>query len=142
MSTSLGACLARVTKPARIGDKLSQVDTPAIVVRLDALKKNLNSMKDYVQMQSTELSRQILLRPHAKTHKCPAIAKMQVDLYGAVGICCQKLDEAEAMIYFGVTDIFLTNEVVGEKKISRLCELARTGSFNSLFIVDVLLHIS
>ncbi len=63
------------------------------------------------------------LRPHAKTHKCPVIALKQMAL-GAVGVCVQKVGEAEAMVYGGVGDVLVTNEIVGRQKLRRLMSLA------------------
>jgi D-serine deaminase-like pyridoxal phosphate-dependent protein len=64
------------------------------------------------------------LRPHAKSHKCPEIAKGQVAL-GAVGVCCQKVSEAAVFVAAGIADVLVTNEVVGDAKIRQLLELAR-----------------
>ncbi|HVJ24776.1 MAG TPA: DSD1 family PLP-dependent enzyme, partial [Burkholderiales bacterium] len=64
------------------------------------------------------------VRPHAKTHKCPEVAKRQIAL-GAVGMCCQKVSEAEAMVDGGVHDVLVSNEVVGARKLARLAELSR-----------------
>lgn len=60
---------------------------------------------------------------------------MQIEVYGAVGVCCQKLDEVQSMLDFGVKDVLLTNEIVGEKKISRLCELGRAGYSSIISII-------
>ena len=65
------------------------------------------------------------LRPHAKTHKCPVIALRQMAL-GAVGVCVQKVGEAEAMVYGGVQDVLVTNEIVGRQKLRRLMALAQS----------------
>lgn len=123
----------RVTCPARVGDTLSEVETPALIVRRDALERNLQRMKDYV----SSVGRPIRLRPHAKTHKCPAVARLQIDKFGAVGQCCQKLDEAEALVDGGVADILLTNSVIGTKKIARLCSLSKRGDRHTRLIFDV-----
>ena len=69
---------------------------------------------------------QVRLRPHAKTHKCPVIALKQMAL-GAVGVCVQKVSEAEAMVYGGVTDVLVTNEIVGRQKLRRLMALAASA---------------
>ncbi|HZZ20063.1 MAG TPA: DSD1 family PLP-dependent enzyme [Opitutaceae bacterium] len=98
---------------------LAQVDTPALVVDLDVFEKNLNVMAGAVA------GSRVSLRPHAKTHKCPEIARRQVAL-GAVGVCCQKVGEAEAMAEGGIEDIFITNEIVGPPKLARLARLACT----------------
>jgi D-serine deaminase-like pyridoxal phosphate-dependent protein len=66
----------------------------------------------------------VRIRPHAKTHKCPEVAKRQIAL-GAVGVCCQKVSEAEAMVEGGVADVYVSNEVVGAQKLARLAALAK-----------------
>jgi 3-hydroxy-D-aspartate aldolase len=106
--------------PAEIGMSLDEVDTPALVVDLDAFERNLRRLADRVQGTGVKL------RPHAKTHKCPVIALKQIEL-GAVGVCCQKVSEAEAMVYGGVPDVLVTNEVVGRQKLRRLMALAGTA---------------
>src|SRR5204862_5059578 len=92
--------------PAEIGMSLDDVDTPALIVDLDAFERNLRRLADRVAGSG------VRLRPHAKTHKCPVIALKQIEL-GAVGVCVQKVSEAEAMVYGGVRNVLVTNEVVG-----------------------------
>lgn len=104
--------------PARIGMHLSEVDTPALLIDLDAFEDNLQRMAENLT------GRKARLRPHAKTHKSPVIALRQMAL-GAVGVCCQKVSEAEAMVYGGVPDVLVTNEIVGRPKIERLVSLAK-----------------
>ena len=103
--------------PAQIGMQLGDVDTPALVVDLDAFDKNI------AQMAAHAADAGVRLRPHAKTHKCPVIALKQI-AQGAVGVCCQKVSEAEAMVNGGVGDVLLTNEIVGDPKMQRLGALA------------------
>lgn len=103
---------------ARIGDKRDDIDTPALVVDLDALEANIDHMAAFAAASG------VRLRPHAKTHKCSAIARLQIEA-GAVGVCCQKVGEAEAMANGGVSDVLVTNEVVGAKKLERLAALSR-----------------
>src|SRR5690348_6634631 len=74
--------------PAEIGMPLDEVDTPALIVDLDAFERNLRRLADRVKGSG------VRLRPHSKTHKCPVIALKQIEL-GAVGVCCQKVSEAE-----------------------------------------------
>ena len=105
-------------RPAEVGDPLRDVDTPALIIDLDAFERNLDKMADMAAGYG------VALRPHAKTHKSPIIARRQMDL-GAVGVCCQKVSEAEIMVAGGVNDILVSNQVVGEKKVSRLAALAR-----------------
>src|SRR5438045_8117260 len=103
--------------PAEIGMSLDEVDTPALIVDLDAFESNLRRLAERVKGSG------VRLRPHAKTHKCPVIALKQMEL-GAVGVCCQKVSEAEAMVYGGVKDVLVTNEIVGRQKLRRLMGLA------------------
>jgi 3-hydroxy-D-aspartate aldolase len=92
-------------------------DTPALLVDLDKMEKNLHRMADFAKECDVKL------RPHAKTHKVPEIAKMQVEA-GANGICLQKLSEAEVFAKAGFHDIFITNEVVGKQKVDNIASLA------------------
>ena len=103
--------------PASVGQRLEEVDTPALILELDAFEKNLRTLKEAV-------GGRVRIRPHAKTHKCPEVAKRQIAL-GAVGMCCQKVSEAEAMVEGGIADVLVSNEVVGATKLARLAELSR-----------------
>ena len=113
--------------PARAGDPLVAIETPALVVDLDPYERNLERMAD--------ATKGIRLRPHGKAHKCATIAKAQL-ARGAVGICCQKTDEAAAFVDAGVPDVLVTNEVVAPAKIARLVDLARRATVGVL--VDAL----
>src|SRR5438105_7451091 len=103
---------------AVVEQRLEDVDTPALVIDLDAFERNLRTMADSVK------GRGVRLRAHAKTHKCAEIAKRQVAL-GAVGVCCQKVSEAEALVDGGIGNVLVSNEVVGAAKIARLAGLSR-----------------
>jgi D-serine deaminase-like pyridoxal phosphate-dependent protein len=103
--------------PARPGDSIDDVDTPTLVVDLDAFERNLDLMANAVHGAG------VALRPHAKSHKCPDIAHAQIGR-GAVGICCQKVGEAEAFVAAGIRDVLVTNEIVGERKLERLAAMA------------------
>jgi 3-hydroxy-D-aspartate aldolase len=103
--------------PAAIGQRLEEVDTPALILDLPVFEKNLSTLKDAV-------GNRVRIRPHAKTHKCPEVGKRQIAL-GAVGMCCQKVSEAEAMVDGGIDDVLVSNELVGATKIKRLAELSR-----------------
>ena len=104
--------------PAEIGMSLEEVDTPALLIDLDAFEGNLQRLAKAVEGSGARL------RPHAKTHKCPVIGRRQMAL-GAVGVCCQKVGEAEAMVYGGVSNVLVSNQVVGATKLSRLASLAK-----------------
>jgi 3-hydroxy-D-aspartate aldolase len=104
--------------PATIGMPLSEVDTPSLILELDAFERNLD------RMDASLAGKPIKIRPHAKSHKCPEIALRQIKR-GAVGVCCQKVSEAEAMVDGGVPDVLIANEVVGAPKLKRLAALAK-----------------
>ena len=104
-------------RPAQVGQRLEEVDTPALILDLDAFERNQKTLFDLVRNR-------VRVRPHAKTHKCPDVAKRQIAL-GAVGMCCQKVSEAEAMVEGGVTDVLVSNEIVGARKLERLAALSR-----------------
>jgi D-serine deaminase-like pyridoxal phosphate-dependent protein len=111
--------------PARIGDPVGAVETPALVVDLDAFEHNLDLMANAVRGSG------VALRPHAKAHKCPDIAKAQI-ARGAVGICCQKVDEAAVFVQAGIANVLLTNQVVAPAKIARLATLAQAATVGVL----------
>jgi D-serine deaminase-like pyridoxal phosphate-dependent protein len=98
-----------------VGHSVSAVDTPALVIDLDAMERNLARMADFAR------SHGLRLRPHAKMHKSAEIAKLQM-AHGAVGVCVQKTDEALALAHAGVTDIYISNEVVAPAKLARLAQ--------------------
>jgi D-serine deaminase-like pyridoxal phosphate-dependent protein len=111
--------------PAQIGDRLADVDTPALIVDLDAFERNVGTMADAIR------DRNVRLRPHAKSHKCPEIARLQI-ARGAIGVCCQKVGEAEALVEAGISDVLVTNEIVGGSKLARLAALARSANIGVL----------
>jgi D-serine deaminase-like pyridoxal phosphate-dependent protein len=123
--------------PARLADPVDAIATPALVVDLDALERNLDTMARWARQARD--GRGIRLRPHAKTHKCAAIAQMQV-ARGAVGVCVQKLEEAEALAAAGVGDLFLSNQVVDAAKLVRVAQLAARATLaiavDSVFGID------
>lgn len=106
-------------KPAaHVGDGIADIDTPALVVDLDAMERNLARMAAYAREHGMRL------RPHAKTHKSGHVAALQ-RAAGAVGVCVQKLSEACALADAGVDDIFITNEVLAPGKLAVLAGLAQ-----------------
>ena len=112
-----------VSAPAAAGSHVSEVDTPALLIDLDALERNIR------RMQERAAGTKARLRPHAKTHKSTAIANRQIAA-GAVGICCQKVSEAEIMVDGGIGDVLISNEVVGKAKIERVAALARRAKIS------------
>ena len=104
-----------VDRPPRTID---EIDTPAAIIDLDLVNQNIKTLEDFVRF------RPVHARPHAKTHKTPAIGRLQVEA-GAVGLTCAKVGEAEAMVDGGIEDVLIANQVVGPIKIERMCRLAQ-----------------
>lgn len=104
---------------ALIGQAATHIDTPALVVDLDAMEGNIALMADFARKHG------VLWRPHAKLHKSAAIALL-LEQAGACGHCVQKLSEAEALAAGGVRNIFISNEVVSPTKLARVAVLAQT----------------
>jgi D-serine deaminase-like pyridoxal phosphate-dependent protein len=119
--------------PAEIGTLVSDIDTPALIIDLDAFDRNIAKMADFARAAG------VRVRPHAKTHKSAAIALRQI-AHGAVGQCVQKVGEAEALVRGGVTDVLVSNQVVGDRKLRRLAALAQDATialcFDSVEQVD------
>lgn len=114
-SSILGAGIQRA--PAVVGDMLADVDTPALLIDLDAFEDNL------ARVHARIVQAGLRIRPHGKAHKTPAIAHLQLAA-GAQGICCQKVSEAEVFVRAGINDVLITNQIVGTRKAARLALLA------------------
>lgn len=117
-----------------VGQGVAAIDTPALVIDLDAMERNLHRLADWCR------ARGLRLRPHAKMHKCAELAKLQM-AHGAVGVCVQKTGEALALAAAGVTDITITNEVVDPAKLTRLARAVRAGGTRFALAVDSALGI-
>jgi D-serine deaminase-like pyridoxal phosphate-dependent protein len=101
-----------------IGHSVNAIDTPALVVDLDMMERNLATMAAFAAQHNVKL------RPHAKMHKSAELAKLQMAA-GAVGVCVQKTSEAEALVAGGVHDIYISNEVIAPAKLARVATLTR-----------------
>ena len=102
------------------GTPVSDLDTPCLVLDMDALDHNMDVMASFYEGRHSKL------RGHSKNHKTPAIALRQIRRGGTVGgVCAAKVSEAEVMVHGGVPSVFVTSEVVDPAKIERLCTLAR-----------------
>ncbi|HHW19398.1 MAG TPA: DSD1 family PLP-dependent enzyme [Firmicutes bacterium] len=101
-----------------IGKSILEIETPALLVDLDILNENIDKMNMFVTQHG------IGIRPHAKTHKTPEIARLQMEK-GALGITCAKVGEAEALAEGGITDILIANQVIGTGKIDRVVALSK-----------------
>ncbi len=101
-----------------IGKPCADIDTPALVIDLDAMKRNLVRMSEFAKKHG------IRWRPHAKMHKSVMLAKIQIKA-GAVGVCVQKTAEAEIMVAGGVHDVFISNQVIAPAKLARVAALSQ-----------------
>ena len=110
-----------------IGMPRDEIDTPALLVDLEALEFNIDKLAQHFQQAGKNL------RPHTKSHKTPAIAHRQLAA-GAIGITCAKLGEAEVMADAGIQDILVANQIVGPRKLQRLVTLA--GRCDLMVAVD------
>jgi D-serine deaminase-like pyridoxal phosphate-dependent protein len=97
-------------------ETIDAISTPALIIDLDIMEKNIRVMADYFRGQ------RMSLRPHIKTHKSPVIAHKQVKA-GAVGITCQTLSEAEIFAQAGFENILVSNEITAQEKIRQLVNL-------------------
>lgn len=107
--------------PAALHDALAQVDTPALLLDLDLFDSNMARVHGYAAQAG------VAVRAHGKAHKSPDIALHQIAA-GAVGICCQKVSEAEVFVQGGVRDVLVTNQIVGARKVARLLALTRQAN--------------
>ncbi len=117
----LNPILALLPAAATPGLPLGTVDTPALLLDLDAFERNLDRMQTAVQ------AARVQLRPHAKAHKCPAVALEQV-ARGAVGVCCQKASEALPFLAAGIRDIHISNQLASPAKAGLLARCAAGGA--------------
>src|SRR3954454_9256836 len=113
------AAAAAALDPA--GLTKATIPTPALVVDLDAFEANVKKMADHCRQAKCGF------RPHAKTHKCPAIAQRQMAA-GALGICAATVPEAEALAAAGIRGVLLTSPIVDSGKIGRMVALASSGA--------------
>jgi D-serine deaminase-like pyridoxal phosphate-dependent protein len=104
------------------------IPTPALLLDLDRFERNLARMAEHVRRAGKQI------RPHAKTHRCPEIARRQIDA-GALGVACAKLGEAEVMAEAGVRGLLITTEVVPPASIARLMQLVRAAP-DTMVVID------
>jgi D-serine deaminase-like pyridoxal phosphate-dependent protein len=109
-------CLSR--RPFESPKMRLPIETPALLVDLPAMERNLARMAGYFEKGPTRL------RPHYKNHKCPELARRQLAA-GAIGITCATLSEADALVRNGVGPVLIANEIAGEPKIRHFVELSR-----------------
>ncbi len=117
--------------PAAIGMDESEIQTPCLILDLDALERNIKKMGDYAKAHGMRH------RVHGKMHKSVDVAKLQEQLGGAVGVCCQKVSEAEVFARGGIKDILVSNQVRDPAKIDRLARLTKLGARTIVCVDDV-----
>jgi len=108
--------------PAVPGMAEADIQTPCLILDLDALERNIKKMGDYAKAHGMRH------RVHGKMHKSVDVAKLQEKLGGAIGVCCQKVSEAEVFVRGGIKDVLVSNQVRDPKKIDRLAQLPKLGS--------------
>jgi len=115
-----------------LGAPLDDLDTPCLLIDLDAFERNIEAMSSYFRTHG------VAWRPHAKCHKSPAIARKLLEA-GAIGMTCAKLGEAEVMAAADVTDLLIANPLAGPRKLRRLVDLCRSA--RPIAVVDHPLHV-
>ena len=108
--------------PAAIGMDEADINTPCLVLDLDALERNIKKMGDFAK------SKGMRHRVHGKMHKSVDVALLQERLGGSVGVCCQKVSEAEVFARGGIKDVLVSNQVTQPEKIDRLARLPLLGA--------------
>ena len=117
--------------PAKPGMSEDDIQTPCLVLDLDALERNIKKMGDYAAAQGMRH------RVHGKMHKSVDVAKLQETLGGACGVCCQKVSEAEVFARGGVRDVLVSNQVRHPAKIDRLARIPTYGARAICCVDDV-----
>jgi 3-hydroxy-D-aspartate aldolase len=116
--------------PAKPGMDAADIQTPALVLDLDALERNIKKMGDYAKAHGMRH------RAHGKMHKSVDVLKLQMELGGAIGVCCQKVSEAEVFARAGIKEILVSNQVRDLAKIERLAQLPKISGGEVIVCVD------
>ncbi|WP_423206724.1 DSD1 family PLP-dependent enzyme [Paracoccus yeei] len=117
--------------PALPGMDEKDIQTPCLILDLDALERNIRKMGDYAKAHGMRH------RSHGKMHKSVDVQKLQESLGGAIGVCCQKVSEAEVFARGGIKDILVSNQVRDAAKIDRLAKMPKLGSTVTVCVDDV-----
>jgi 3-hydroxy-D-aspartate aldolase len=108
--------------PAAVGMTMDEIQTPCLILDLDALERNIVRMGDHAR------AHRVRHRSHGKMHKSVDVQRLQQQLGGAVGVCCQKVSEAEVFARGGITDILVSNQIRDPARIHRLARLPLLGA--------------
>ena len=117
--------------PAKPGMDEADIQTPCLILDLDALERNVRKMGDYAKAHNMRH------RSHGKMHKSVDVQKLQEELGGAVGVCCQKVSEADVFVRGGIKDVLVSNQVRDSAKIDRLAKMAATDAKITVCVDDV-----
>jgi len=131
MTTNFDAYDVGYDIPAKPGMDAADIQTPCLVLDLDALERNIKKMGDYAKAHGMRH------RVHGKMHKSVDVAKLQERLGGSVGVCCQKVSEAEVFARGGIKDILVSNQVRDPQKIDRLARLPKYGCRTIVCVDDL-----
>ncbi|MGR3460516.1 MAG: 3-hydroxy-D-aspartate aldolase BhcC [Roseovarius sp.] len=121
--------------PALPGMSEADIQTPCLVLDLDALERNVRKMGDWAKAHG------VRHRVHGKMHKSVDVAKLQESLGGACGVCCQKVSEAEVFARGGIKDVLVSNQVRDAAKIDRLARMPKLGA-RTICCVDDLANVA
>jgi 3-hydroxy-D-aspartate aldolase len=117
--------------PATVGMDEADIQTPCLILDLDALERNVKKMGDYAKTHNMRH------RSHGKMHKSVDVQNLQEELGGAIGVCCQKVAEAEVFVRGGIKDVLVSNQVRNPVKIERLANLPKLGATITVCVDDV-----
>ncbi len=131
MTTTLAGLEVGYDVPALPGMAEAEIQTPCLILDLDALERNVRKLGAYVAQHGMRL------RVHGKMHKSVDVAKLQIAIGGAVGVCCQKVSEAEAFVRGGIEDVLVSNQVRDPVKIDRLARLPTMGARTTVCVDDL-----
>ena len=117
--------------PAAVGMDEANIQTPCLILDLDALERNVKKMGDYAKAHNMRH------RSHGKMHKSVDVQNLQEELGGAIGVCCQKVSEAEVFVRGGIKDVLVSNQVRNPAKIERLANLPKLGATITVCVDDI-----
>ncbi|APG86578.1 D-threonine aldolase (plasmid) [Sinorhizobium americanum CCGM7] len=135
METKLAGMEVGYDVPALPGMSVNEIQTPCLILDLDALERNIRKMGDYAKAHNMRH------RAHGKMHKSVDVLHLQQELGGAIGVCCQKVSEAEVFVRGGIKDVLVSNQVRDPLKIDRLARLA-TREARIIVCVDDLANVA
>jgi 3-hydroxy-D-aspartate aldolase len=122
--------------PAAIGMSVDEIQTPCLILDLDALERNVRKLGDYARAHGMRH------RAHGKMHKSVDVLKLQMEQGGAIGVCCQKVSEAEVFARAGIKDILVSNQVRDPAKIDRLARMPEISGGRVIVCVDDVANIA